>query len=77
MYNGQLLTEPLKKEIHHVLYHEQLEYHLCMKYGWSDRVFSTIDWEAHASLLQSTTVVRRVPLVKFLHGWLAIKQRRF
>ena len=42
-----------------------------MKYGWNDGVMSTIDWEAHTTLLTATPILQRVTLAKFIHmgGW--------
>ena len=50
---------------------------LLHKYGWTDRIFNQIAWIAHQRQLHKVPMGHRVTLLKYLHGWLATKQRKF
>ena len=50
---------------------------LLEKYGWSESVFDSICWEAHRKELEQYPLIKRVTLLKYIHGWLATKKRRF
>ncbi len=53
---------------------DKLASHLIEKNGWTNKIISSIDWEAHRTLVKSTSLVQRVTLLKFVHGWLATQK---
>ena len=77
MSRGRLITSPLKNEIQQVLYEGKMKLYLGLKYGWSNKVFNSIDWEVHQAVIGATPLTQKVMLMKYIHGWLATKKTRY
>ena len=43
LQKGQLVTAPLKQAVHHALYGNTVISYLCIKYGWNEATFNSID----------------------------------
>ena len=47
------------------------------KYGWSVAMFGSVDWESHHNVINQYPKFQRATIIKYLHGWLATKKRRW
>ena len=54
-----------------------LQAFLIERYGWTGAIFKDIAWKPHLRELSKYSLVHRVTLIKYLHGWLATTQRRW
>ena len=43
--NNALITKDFKKEIRKAMHDDRMKIFLCKKYGWTEEVFNSIDWE--------------------------------
>ena len=77
VYNGQMCISNLKDMVQTAIHAPDLRDYLCRKYGWLNSTFDLIDWPAHQTALKKYTLVRRVTIMKLIHGWLATKRRRW
>ena len=73
---NELIYQDLKVRLHKQLHEDTLYQYLCSKYGWTDSVAQMIDWTAHEQALNSFTLLQRITITKFIHGWLVTKKRR-
>ena len=74
---GVYCTTNLQESIFNRICQYKLQDFLCSKYGWNDTVFQSIDWEAYQTVLDRVQGLQKVTVQKYVHGWLANKQRRY
>ena len=74
---GQLVISSLKESIQKTLYEENLTTYLREKYGWSTTDLDTVDWAVHEAVVRTFSLVRGVTVTKYIHRWLATKQKRY
>ena len=74
---GKLCVNTMKDSIHTVLTKSLLQEYLCLKYGWTDSVWSTINWKAHQEGIAKYQILPKVTVMKYIHGWLATTKRRW
>ena len=67
------LYEVLRTQVHG----RDLQLYLLHRYGWTARVFASIDWTTHQREFLKVSKLKRVTLTKFVHGWLATSRRRY
>ena len=72
-----MVTQNLKQQIQSQIHDSTLSQYLCEKYSWSERIFSDIDWIAHEQAVSTLPLLQRVTIIKYIHGWLATKSRRY
>ena len=53
----------------------ELKSYLMNKYGWTAAILELIRWEAHGKELYQYPYLKRVILIKYLHGWLATNKQ--
>ena len=74
---GRILNRELKTEIQAAVCLPRLEEFLCLKYGWTRKIFTDINWKAHEAVIFSHQILKRVTVLKYVHGWLATQKRRW
>ena len=74
--NGHINTANLKDRVYDSIYESATTTFLCNRYNWMEKVFKLIDWEVHRKVLTSYHGVKKITVIKYIHGWLATKQRR-
>ena len=74
---GRVENNNLYTAVNEHIQGRELKFFLMEKYGWSEDIFLDIGWSAHAKELSKYPRLKRGTLIKYIHGWLATKRRRF
>ncbi len=74
---GHLVNNDLYGTLKEDINGREMQHYLMVKYGWTEQIFESIDWKAHNKQLQSASLLKKVTLIKYIHGWLATNRRRF
>ena len=75
--NGRPENNNLYKILHKHAGTQDLQAYLLTKYDWAVHEFHAICWSAHHREIQRLSKVRKVTVIKYIHGWLANSQRKF
>ena len=75
--DGRQVNNDLLPALKEKLMGSALKMFLMEKYGWNEVMFQSVCWEAHQTELHKIPIIRRPTLIKYIHGWLATKQRRY
>ncbi len=71
------IHQNLKEQLHSQMYDGALKQYLCEKYDWDNSVFGDIDWTAHKKAITLFPRLQSITIMKYIHGWLATKRRRY
>ena len=75
--SGILCINNMNVHIHQALTSTTIQEYLCNKYSWTVPVFSKINWTAHQLAIAQYQSLQQVTVMKYVHGWLATKKRRW
>jgi len=65
---GAIVTSKLRKTIYHNMFASGLKETIQKHTGWSDRQFTSVDWDAHDIVFRSYSKSKRIGVCKSIHG---------
>ena len=74
--NGRHENNDLYRSLKEHITGRNLQIYLMEKYGWSAAISESIDWVEHQRQLRQYTLLQRVTLIKYIHGWFATQRRQ-
>ena len=75
--NGRVENNNLYRILKDAIDGRNIEEYLCVKHSWNFSTFQNIVWTAHHRELNRFPKPNRATLIKYIHGWLATKKRRY
>ena len=75
--NGRVINSSMYNRIKEHVNGTALQTYLMEKYHWTVTSFEQIDWAAHSKALGTLPPSQKVTILKYIHGWLATKRRRY
>ncbi len=75
--NGRIINNGLFEAIKYHLTGPTLRRYLMEKYHWNETIIDQIDWKAHSKALKTIPQGQKATVIKYIHGWLATKKRRY
>ena len=76
MVDGEYRTDKLREGVKDSITRNEMKEFLRRKYDWTERIFSTIDCDAHKSAIGKFNSVVQVTIHKQVYGWLATQVRK-
>ena len=74
---GDCCTVNMQELIHRGVYEDTMTEYLCNRHNWTKRIFQSVDWETHKKALAYYQGVQKVTAIKYIHGWLSTKKRKY
>ena len=77
LINGHTVNNDVFAALQDHLMGSTMREFLITKHGWTRDIFHQIAWIEHQKELQQFPPMQKITLMKYIHGWLATKRRRF
>ena len=77
MIRGRIVNNDLYGALREAINGQEMKEYFLNKYAWTDKTFDSIDWDTHTKQLKTFSTLKQVTVIKYIHGWLATKRRRY